>query len=187
MICSTSVNGAQEWLIWWVMRGSGRACPLAAAGRPGAGQQARRNSSASEGLLRCAARQHRPWPRLARPPGPTAPQAPAHRQARTALWDKGQPPGVGRLSLRPPEPGCAPPGASRSCSWDSEARVDTRSLASRLDSGSSISLLSGSLPGELVSRRACISSRGPGAPGSAPLRRAFAPVPDPDWPGRDIS
>ncbi len=27
---------------------------------------------------------------------------------------------------------------SRSCSWDSEARIDTRSLASRLDSGSSI-------------------------------------------------
>ena len=27
---------------------------------------------------------------------------------------------------------------SRSCSWDSEARMDTRSLASRLDSGSSI-------------------------------------------------
>ncbi len=33
---------------------------------------------------------------------------------------------------------------SRSCSWDSEARMDTRSLASRLDSGSSMRKACGS-------------------------------------------
>jgi hypothetical protein len=33
---------------------------------------------------------------------------------------------------------------SRSCSWFSEARIDTRSLASRLDSGSSIKNACGS-------------------------------------------
>jgi transposase len=36
---------------------------------------------------------HRPRPRLARPPGPAAPQAPAHRRTRTAIRQESHPPG----------------------------------------------------------------------------------------------
>jgi Transposase len=63
-------------------------------------------------LIQEHSREKQPRPRLARPPRPAAPQAPAHRRTRTPIRQEGPAPRIG-LTNPPTEPSCcAPPGAA---------------------------------------------------------------------------